>query len=50
MQIKSIAEGEQSAILLTFIKLSLVIKVLYIFEWSFYKGLIVHKSVQHAKG
>ena len=40
MQVKNIAEGEHSAILLTFIKLPFVIKifVLSIFEWPFYTG------------
>ena len=43
MQIKSIAEGEHSAILLTFIKLPLVIKifVLSIFERPFYTDFTV---------
>ena len=46
MQIESIAEcskREHSAILLTFIKLPIVIKifVLSIFEWPFYTGLTV---------
>ena len=37
-------QGEHSAILSTFIKLSFVIKifVLYIFEWLFYTGFNVH--------
>ena len=40
MQVKSIAEGEPSAILSTFIKLPFVIKifVLSIFEWLLYTG------------
>ena len=43
MQVKSIAEGEHSAILLSFIKLSFVIMiiVLSIFEWPFYTGFTV---------
>ena len=46
MQVKSIAEcskAEHYAILLTFIKQPIVIKifVLSIFEWSFYTGLTV---------
>ena len=44
MQVKSIAEcSKDSAILLTFIKLPVVIKifVLSIFEWLFYTGLTV---------
>ena len=46
MQVKSIAEcskgREHSAILLTFIKLPVVIKifVLSIFEWPFYTGFV----------
>ena len=47
MQVKSIAEcsKEHSTIILTFIKLSFVIKifVLSIFEWSFYTGFSVLK-------
>ena len=41
--VKSIAEGEHSAILSTFIKLSIVIKifVLCIFDWLFYTGFTV---------
>ena len=43
MQVKSIAEWEHSAILLTFIKLPFVIKVfvMSIFEWPFYTGFTV---------
>ena len=43
MHVKSIAELEHSAILLTFIKLPVVIKifVLSIFEWLFYTGFTV---------
>ena len=45
MKVKSIAEcsKEHSAILLTFIKLSVVIKtfVVSLFEWSFYTGFTV---------
>ena len=43
MQVESIAEGEHSAILSTFIKLPFVIKiiVLSIFEWPFYTGFTV---------
>ena len=45
MQIKSIAEcskREHSAILLTFIKLLIVIKIfLSVFEWPFYTGFTV---------
>ena len=44
MQVKSIAEcSEDSALLLTFIRLPFVIKifVLSIFEWPFYTGLTV---------
>ena len=44
MQVKSIAEcSKHSAILSTFIKIPVVIKifVLSIFEWPFYTGLIV---------
>ena len=43
MQVKSIAEGEHSAILLTFVKLPFVIKIfiLSIFEWPFYTGFTV---------
>ena len=43
MQVKSIAEWEDSAILLPFIKLPVVIKifVLSIFEWPFYTGFPV---------
>ena len=47
MQVKSIAEcsREHSAILLTFIKLSCIIKifVLSIFEWLFYTGFTVQR-------
>ena len=47
MQVKSIAEcskGEQSTILLTFIKQPFVINifVLSIFEWPFYKGFTLY--------
>ena len=43
MQVKSIAEGELSAILSTFIKLPVGIKifVLSIFEWPFYTWFTV---------
>ena len=43
MQVKSIAEREHSAILLTFIKLPVVINtfVLSVFEWPFYTGFTV---------
>ena len=36
-------QGEHSVVLLTFIKLSIAIKiiVLYIFEWQFYTGFAV---------
>ena len=42
-------QGEHSAILSTFIKLSFVIKnfVLPIFEWLFYTGFTVHKYIVH---
>ena len=55
MQVKSIAElfqGEDSAILLTFIKLPFVIKtfVLPIFEWLFYTGFTVYHKYQMNKG
>ena len=45
MQVKSIADLEHSAILLTFIKLPFVIKtyVLSILEWPFYTGFTVDK-------
>ena len=51
MQVKSIAEWEHSALLLTFIKLPFVIKifVLSIFDWLFYTGFtVVWKSFQLA--
>ena len=43
IQVQSIAEGEHSAILLTFIKLTCVIKifVLSTFKWSFKTGFTV---------
>ena len=39
-------QGEHSAILSTFIKLSFVIKtfILSIFEWAFYTGFTVYAS------
>ena len=42
MQVKSIAEGEHSALLSTFIELPFAIKlfVLSIFEWPFYSGIL----------
>ena len=45
MQVKSFAECSHSAILLTFIKHSFVIKifVLSIFEWSFYTGFTIYE-------
>ena len=47
MQVKSIAEGEHSAILSTFIKLPFVIKicVLSIFAWSLNTGFTVTGNV-----
>ena len=47
MQVKSIAKGEHSAILSTFIKLPFVIKILVlsIFEWPFYTGFTVHSAL-----
>ena len=52
MQVKSIAEcskGEHSAKLVTFIKLPFIIKifVLSIFEWSFYSGFTVNKTLPY---
>ena len=43
MQVRRNAEGEHSAILLTFIKLPFVIKifVLSIFEWPVYTGFTI---------
>ena len=43
MQVKSIAEGEYSAILSTFITVPFAIKIfiLSIFEWPFYTGFTV---------
>ena len=41
MQVKS--QGEHSAILSPFIKLSLVIKIFVFFEWQFYTGFAVFK-------
>ena len=44
-------QGEHSAILLTFIKVTFAIKtfVLSIFEWPFYTGFTVAKHLLHAK-
>ena len=55
MQVISIAEtvhGEPSAILVTFVKLPLVIKicVLYFFEWPFYSRFTVFLFVLHDCG
>ena len=46
MRVKSISEGEHSAIVLTFIKLPFVSKifVLSIIEWPFYTGFTVHAN------
>ena len=46
---KLVFQGEHSAILLTFIKLPLVIKisVLSIFEWPFYIGFTVYVIRKH---
>ena len=44
----SMLQGEHSAILLTFIKLSIVIKifVLSIFEWQFYTSFTAYQEFQ----
>ena len=47
MQVKSIAEREHSAILLTFIKLPFVFKTCFVyFEWSLKTGLTVETPVR----
>ena len=47
MQVKSVAEGEHSAILSTFLRQPFVIKIfiLSIFEWPFYTGFTVYQVI-----